>query len=102
MDIAAWLQGAAGSSSVPGHRIRSMIQVTSDHRRMRSAPSSAVADGLHSRHHLVAGDLRRSVESADPRAAGMIAFVGVNLGIQYRHDVLHGTECYAASAYASP
>ena len=61
------------------------------------APYRAVdADGVHGRYQLVAGDLRRSVESADPRAAGVIAFVGVNLGIQYRHEVLHGTEYYAS------
>jgi hypothetical protein len=31
------------------------------------------------------------IESADPRAPGVVSFVGMNLGIQYRHGVLHGT-----------
>ena len=62
----------------------------------------ASTDGVHGGRHLVAGDLGRSVESADPRAAGVIAFVGVNLRIQCRHDLLRETERCAASFYASP
>ena len=54
-------------------------------------------DGVHGGRHLVAGDLGWSVESADPRAAGVIAFVGVNLRIQCRHDLLRETERCAAS-----
>lgn len=30
--------------------------------------------------------LRGAVQSADPGAVGVVAFVGVDLGIQYRHD----------------
>ena len=39
------------------------------------------ADGVHGGHHLGAGNLRRPVERADPGAARVVAFVGVNLGI---------------------
>jgi hypothetical protein len=45
------------------------------------------ADGVHGRHHLIAGNLRRPVERAGPRAARVVAFVGVNLGIERRHDL---------------
>jgi hypothetical protein len=37
-----------------------------DAARGRTSPD---ADGVHRGHHLVAGDLRRSVESTEPRAA---------------------------------
>jgi hypothetical protein len=38
------------------------------------------ADGIHGGRHLIAGNLRR-LWSADPTAARMVAFVGVNLSI---------------------
>ena len=44
------------------------------------------SDGVHRGHHLVAGDLRWAMEHARPRASRVVAFIGVNLGIQSRHD----------------
>jgi hypothetical protein len=38
-------------------------------------------NGIHSGHHLVAGNLRGPVKGADPGPARVVAFVSVNLGV---------------------
>ena len=64
-----------------------IARVETVHAERRDQDRAIDAGGIHRGHHLVAGDLRRPVESADPGAAGVVAFVGVNLCIQYRHDL---------------
>ena len=43
------------------------------------------ADRVHGCHHLVAGNLRRPSESAHPRTARVVVFVGVHLSIDRQH-----------------
>ncbi len=66
--------------------------VVAIHRKRRHQHGAVDTDGVHRGHHLVAGDLRRALQNAGPGAARMVAFVGVNLGIQCRHDVLPSSE----------
>jgi hypothetical protein len=71
---------------------QSIAGVIAIHAERRDQYRAVDADGVHGGRHLVAGNLRRPVESADPGASRVVAFVGVNLGIQCRRDFLHGTD----------
>jgi hypothetical protein len=49
--------------------------------RATSQNRAVDADSVHGCHHLVAGDLRRPGESADPGSTRMVAFIGVHLSV---------------------
>jgi hypothetical protein len=62
------------------------------HRKRRDQDLGVDADGVHRGHDLVAGLLRRSIESAGPGAPRMIALIGVDLSVDRRHILtLHET-----------
>jgi hypothetical protein len=63
--------------------------VVAVHAEGRDQYGAVDADRVDCGHHLVAGDLCRPVERAHPRAARVVAFIGVNLGVQYRHGFRH-------------
>src|SRR3954468_12077772 len=45
-------------------------------------------NGVHGCHHLVARDLRRAGQRADPGTTGMVALVGVHLSVDRQHRFL--------------
>ena len=51
------------------------------HAERRDQHGAVDADRVHRGRHLVAGNLRWPVERGGPGAARVVAFVGVNLGI---------------------
>jgi hypothetical protein len=61
--------------------LKGIAGVVAVHAERRDQHGAVDTDRVHSGHHLIAGDLSRPIESADPRAAWVVAFVGVNLGI---------------------
>jgi hypothetical protein len=65
--------------------LEGIARVITVHAEWRDQYGAVDSDGVHGRDHLIAGNLGRPVKSADPRSTGVVAFVGVNLGIQYRH-----------------
>ena len=64
----------------------SVAAVEAIHGVGRDQQRTVDADGVHGRHHVVARDLRRSVQKARPGAAGVVALVGVHLGVYRDHD----------------
>src|SRR6516165_9301538 len=72
--------------------LKRVTGVVAIHAERRNQYRAINPDLVHGSHHLVAGDLSRPVEGPDPRAARVVAFVGVNLGIQCWHDFQPSTE----------
>ena len=68
----------AGMGRVDLYGVAGVVAV---HAERRDQYRAVDADGVHGRHHLVAGNLGRAVEGADPRPARVVALVGVNLGV---------------------
>ena len=58
-----------------------IARVIAIHAKRRDQHRAVDPDRIHRGHHLVAGHLRRTIESPDPRAARVVAFVGMDLGI---------------------
>ena len=58
-----------------------VARVIAIQRKRRDEDRAINADLVHRRHHLVAGDMRRPVRHAVPRAARCVGLVGVDLGI---------------------
>jgi hypothetical protein len=71
-------QSAIGVRCVNLFGVAGVVAIHAERRHQNRAVD---ADGVHGCHHLVAGDLRRPVESADPGAARTIAFIGVHLSV---------------------
>src|SRR5260370_11940593 len=67
--------------------VKRVAGVVAIHAEGRPQHGAVDTDRVHGGHHLVAGNLRRTVEDAGPGASRVVAFVGVNLGIQCRHDL---------------
>jgi hypothetical protein len=78
--------------------LKGIAGVTAIHAERRDQYGTVDADRVHRGHHLVAGDLRRPVQCADPGAARVVAFIGVNLGIEYRHSFRPSRWRYRAAA----
>jgi hypothetical protein len=68
--------------------LKGIAGVVAIHGKRRHQHGAVDTDGVHRGHHLVAGNLRRAVENAGPRASRMVALVSMNLGIQCRHDLI--------------
>src|SRR5215467_2025545 len=62
-----------------------VASVVAVHGERRDQQRAVNTDGVHGGHHVVAGDLWRPVESCEPRAARVIAFVSVHLGVYRQH-----------------
>ena len=58
-----------------------IARVVAIHAKGRDQHGAVDPDRIHRGHHLVAGHLRRTIESPDPRAARVVALVGMDLGI---------------------
>ncbi len=69
-----------------GVNLKRVAGVVTIHAERRDQQRAVDADRVHGSDHLVAGDLGRAVENAGPGTARVVAFVGVNLCIQCRHD----------------
>ena len=67
-----------GMRRVDLYRVAGVVAI---HGERRDQHRAVDADRIHRGHHVVAGDLGRTVENADPRPARMVAFIGVHLGI---------------------
>src|SRR4029077_15406245 len=67
--------------------LNGVARVVAVHAEWRHQHGSVDPDVVHRSHHLVAGDLGRPLQRADPRTARVIAFISVNLAIEYRHSL---------------
>ena len=72
-------------AGMPGAHLDRIARVVAVHGERGDQQRAVDADGVHRRHHVVARDLRRAVQHRGPGPAGMIALVGVNLGIDRQH-----------------
>src|SRR5690242_20277744 len=70
---------------VGGKDLERIARVVAVHAKGRNEDRTVDPDGIHGGYHLLAGDLGWSRQGADPRAARVVTFVSVNLGIQYWH-----------------
>ena len=74
----------AGMGGMDGQRVARIVAVHGEHRGQQPAIDT---DGIHGLHHVLARDLRWPGQNLGPRAARMIAFVAVNLGIDCHHEI---------------
>src|SRR5262249_50631867 len=81
-----------------GEYVEGIARIVAVRAERRDQHRAVDPDLVHCRHHLVAGDLRRPLESADPGAARVVAFIGVNLAIEYRHSFRPSRSRYRAAA----
>ena len=73
---------AAGVLGVHLERVAGVVAVQGERRDQDRAVDP---DRVHGRDHLIARDLRRALQDADPGTARVVAFVGVDLRVDRRH-----------------
>ena len=68
-----------------GVHLDRVARVVAVHGERRDQQCAIDADGIHRRHHVVARDFGGPVQDGGPGPAGVIALVGVHLGVDDGH-----------------